>query len=283
MQLTLMKMSGAAIALACLLGATACVEDTIAAQPVGPFGSAGYVLAKDWDFKSRIRDIQTLRSEFHTRYVYANGTLDHLNDEWSRYRDNNNHVFTPNGLALVARSSAAVAAPGAVESGMLRSQWSGTYGLIEAKVKVPRGLGLWPAFWLNPQDARWPPEIDIMEIVNNGRDTTRYSFHFVHGNATQTSVRRSLLDNLQRYTPGVDYADGFHVFSVEWTPDIVRHFVDGLLVVERAYRWRHDDGGDAGPAHVLINLAVGGQWPGPPAADSLPARLEIEYIRVFRR
>jgi hypothetical protein len=59
--------------------------------------------------------------------------------------------------------------------------------------------------------------------------------------------------------------------------------VDGVLVVDRAYRWQHDDGKDGGPAHVLVNLAVGGKWPGPPAAQSLPAHLHVEYIRVWQR
>jgi glycosyltransferase involved in cell wall biosynthesis len=260
------------------------------AVPVAPHGfqkEAGYRLVKNWDFRTSIRDAASLRREFHTRYVYESGALDHLNDEWSRYRDSDNHVFTPQGLALVARAEGELS-PGKIGSGMLRSRWTGQYGVFEIRVKAPAGPGLWPAFWLNPQDQSWPPEIDIMEIVDNGRDTTRRSFHFLHGRSVKLSSRGSdkdvsKLNREHAYEPGIDYSEGYHVFSAEWTPERVRHLVDGVCVADRAYRWQHDDGKDGGPAHVLVNLAVGGKWPGPPAAKSLPAHLHIEYIRVWQR
>jgi beta-glucanase (GH16 family) len=249
--------------------------------PVGLSPGSGYRLVKDWDFTSAIQDQQGLRHEFHTRYIYDGGRLDHLNDEWSRYRDQENHVFTPEGLALVARAVSGAPAPGAVNSGMLRSRWAGKYGVFEVRMKVPPGRGLWPAFWLNPQDQTWPPEIDVVEIVNNGRDTTRHSFHFLHPEGGEGKTR---LNGRQAYSPGVDYADGFHVFSVEWTAYRVRHLVDGTVVADRPFLWRHKDGSDGGPAHVLVNLAVGGKWPGPPQADTVfPARLVIAYIRVWQR
>lgn len=249
--------------------------------PVGFPAESGYRLVKDWDFASIIRDDAALRREFWTRYVYAGGSLDHLNDEWSRYCDRDTHVFTPDGLGLVARVPSGKPAPGAVESGMLRSRWNGEYGVFEIRMRVPRGRGLWPAFWLNPQDGAWPPEIDVVEIVDNGRDSTRQSFHFLHPDAGPGATQ---LDGHHAFSPGVDYADGFHVFAVEWTRDRVRHLVDGRVVADRAFQWRHPDGRDGGPAHVLVNLAVGGTWPGPPAADTMfPARLDIDYIRVWQR
>jgi beta-glucanase (GH16 family) len=249
--------------------------------PVGFPEGAGYHLVKDWNFASAIRDEAALRQEFYTRYIYADGALDHLNDEWSRYRDRDNHVFTSDGLALVARVPGGAPAPGAVESGMLRSRWNGEYGVFEIRMRVPPGRGLFPAFWLNPQDKTWPPEIDVVEIVNNGRDTTRQSFHFLHPEGGPGPTE---LDGRHRFSPGVDYADGFHVFAVEWTSDRVRHLVDGRVVADRPFQWRHKDGRDGGPAHVLVNLAVGGKWPGPPREETVfPAKLDIDYIRVWQR
>jgi glycosyltransferase involved in cell wall biosynthesis len=251
--------------------------------PLGVPEAHGYRLLHDWDFRRRIRDEASLRALFHTRYIYDGGKQDHLNDEWSRYRDHDNHVFTPEGLALVAQAKGEPRR-GHVESGMLRSRWSGQYGVFEIRTKVPAGRGLWPAFWLNPEDGIWPPEIDVLEVVDNGRDTTRRSFHFLHGvGAPKQNPPASRLNGDHAYEPGLDYAGGFHVFAVEWTPERVRHIVDGVTVVDRAFRWLHDDGKDAGPAHVLVNLAVGGNWPGPPEPRSLPARLLIEYIRVWQR
>lgn len=259
------------------------VAASVPSQPVAPVRESGYRLVKNWDFKTLIRDEAALRKEFFTRYIFANGTLDHVNDEWSRYRDNDNHVFTDAGLSLVARAPGELK-PGKVESGMLRSRWSGQYGVYEIRMKAPPGRGTWPAFWLNPQDQTWPPEIDVVEIVNNGDGGTRRSFHFLHGVGTKNAaVRTSKLDKLKSYVPGTDFAEQFHVFSVEWTPDSVRHYVDGVLVTDRDYRWVHNNGQDAGAAHVLVNLAIGGNWPGSPNAASLPASLEIDYIRVWQR
>ena len=92
------------------------------------------------------------------------------------------------------------------------------------------------------------------------------------------------LDQRHTYAPGIDYSRSFHVFTVEWIPERVRHFVDGTLIADREFSWVHDNGSDGGPAHVLVNLAVGGQWPGPPDTTSgLPASLDIQYIRVWQR
>jgi len=251
--------------------------------PVGIAAKRGYKLAKNWDFTAQIRDEAKLRSEFQTRYIYANGTLDHLNDEWTRYRDNDNHVFSTDGLSLVARVKGALA-PAGLESGMLRSRWSGRYGVFEICMRAPAGRGLWPAFWLNPEDGRWPPEIDVVEIVNDHGSVPDRSFHFLHGKGESAETPRvSLLDRWGAYPGKVDYSREFHAFSVEWTSTRVRHLVDGVVVADRAFRWVHDDGSDAGGAHVLVNLAAGGAWAGPPTEGAVfPASLLIAFMRVWQ-
>jgi beta-glucanase (GH16 family) len=95
--------------------------------------------------------------------------------------------------------------------------------------------------------------------------------------------RLSALGKDGAYAAHVDFSRDFHVFAVEWTPERVRHLVDGVTVADRAFRWVHDDGKDAGPAHVLVNLAVGGKWPGPPDAAALPAELVVAFIRVWQK
>jgi len=275
-----------AVALGILLsptGAQTAPPAPAAAVPTpGPITGKGYKLVKNWDFGKTVTTREQMREEFFTRYIYENGKLDKLNDEWERYRDNDNHVFDGKSLKLTARVVGGLK-DGGIESGMLRSKWTGKYGYFEARVKVPRGRGMWPAFWINPQ-AGWPPEIDVLEIVNNGRDTTRNSFHIVHGKATESATLETKLDRWSSYRPGFDFADDFHTFAVEWTPDTVTHFVDDVPVVKRRYLWRHDDGTDGGPAHVLINLAVGGKWPGPPEKESdFPAELAVQYIRVWQQ
>jgi beta-glucanase (GH16 family) len=252
-----------------------------------PIAEKGYHLVKNWDFGSTIATKEQLTAEFYTRYVYGNGTCNHFNDEWQRFRDNNNHVFKDQVLNLTARvTGTAGLKNGAIESGMIRSKWTGKYGYYECCLKVPRGRGMWPAFWLNPQDGQWPPEIDILEVVNSGRnsETTRDSYHYLHNRKDPPVTLSSKLNKLNAYTPGFDYADGFHTFSVEWTPDNVTHYVDGVEVVSRRFHWTHDNGKDGGPAHVLLNLAVGGKWPGDPqSVADFPAELAVKYIRVWQQ
>lgn len=249
-----------------------------------PIAGNRYTLVKNWTFGVNVNNLQQLREEFFTRYVYSNGTLDTLNDEWEVYRDNNNHVITPTGLDLVARVPTTLTR-GKIESGMLRSKWTGKYGYFEARIKVPKGRGMWPAFWLNPQDGRWPPEIDILEIVNNGRDTPRNSFHFVHsGNGKSYPVDFRLVDRWGAYWPGFDYSEGFHTFAVLWEANRARHYVDGKLILDQRFDWLHSDGSDAGPAHILLNLAVGGSWPGAPTTIAdFPARMSIQFLRVWQK
>jgi beta-glucanase (GH16 family) len=252
-----------------------------------PIRGAGYELVKNWDFGRTIETLEELRAEFHTRYVYEGGRLDTLpgNAEWQRYRDNDNHRLVGDDLQLVAHLRGGMK-DGGIESGLLRSKWTGKYGYYEIRMKVPPGRGMWPAFWLNPEDQLWPPEIDVVEIVNNGRDDTRNSFHNVHpGTRGQKAPKLySRLDRWGSWRPGIDYKDGYHRFAAEWTPEVVRHFVDDVLVAERRFRWVHDDGRDAGPAHVLVNLAVGGKWPEAPQSEAdFPAILHVDWVRVWQK
>jgi hypothetical protein len=279
---------GPVLVIAALLfaGGIGAAKDAGPPQVPAPIRGKGYTLVKNWDFGATVGTSADLHGEFYTRLIYDGGRLDHLagNGEWQRYADDGNHRIEGGILKLVAKLHGGLR-DGGIESGLLRSKWTGKYGYYEIRMKVPPGRGLWPAFWLNPEDAKWPPEIDVVEIVNNGRDTTRNSFHHLHpSQGREAPAASTKLDQWGSYRPDFDYKDGFHVFAVEWTPEIVRHFVDGVLVAERRFTWTHDDGSDAGPAHVLVNLAVGGKWPEAPQSNAdFPAALEIDYIRVWQR
>lgn len=253
------------------------------AAPTEPavLAGKGYHLVKDWDFAANMRTLDDLHQEFYTRYTSDNGTKDHLNDEWQVYRDHDNHAISKGALHLIARVLTKELKVGAIESGMIRSKWEGAYGYYEARMKLPRGRGMWPAFWFSNE--YWPPEVDVVEVVNNGVDTTRNSYHALHGKFIGKTVS-SLLNDRSTYVPGFDYADGFHTFAVEWTPTAVKHYVDNVLVVEREFEWRHDNGEAGHPAPVVVNLAVGGSWPGAPTSlNEFPASLDVAYIRVWQR
>ncbi|CAN5644024.1 hypothetical protein BH09VER1_BH09VER1_16250 [soil metagenome] len=251
--------------------------------PPPPIANKGYHLVENWDFSNAITNKEKLHEEFFTRYIYNNGTLDKLGNEWERYRDNDNHVFGDGSLKLTARIVGGLK-PGGIESGMLRSKWTGQYGYFECRMKVPRGRGMWPAFWLNPEDGHWPPEIDVVEVVNNGRDTTKNSFHILHNKFEPPVDITTKLNEWKSYRPGFDYAEDFHTFAVEWTPDTVTHYVDNEPIATRKFHWTHTDGSKGGPAHVLVNLGVGGDWPGAPQSTAdFPAELAVKYIRVWQK
>jgi beta-glucanase (GH16 family) len=236
-------------------------------------------MVRNWHFGHTIRTREDIHREFFTRFSYENNGLDHFNDEWQRYRDNDNHMITQAGLRLVARLRGGLV-PGGVESGMIRSRYTQQFGYFEARLKVPRVRGAWMSFWLIPATGRVPPEIDIAEIVDNGREKTDRSYHILHGMVGTT--RSSLLDHNGGYTAGWDFADDFHSFAIEWTPRGVRHFVDDLLVGDRDFAWMHSDKSPPGRAELILNLAIGGAWPGAPTdASAFPAFLDVDYLRIY--
>ncbi|MEP6667873.1 MAG: glycoside hydrolase family 16 protein [Chthoniobacter sp.] len=160
----------------------------------------------------------------------------------------------------------------AYTSGMVAShdKFSQHYGWFETRVKLPHGRGLWPAFWLLPESRQWPPEIDIMEHKGSLLNHVWLTVH-----RPQPNTWRPKSDG-QEWT-GPDFTADFHTFAVDWRPDRVAWFVDGIE--------RHQSRADAdfGPMYVILNLAVGGQWDGNPDGDTpFPATMEIDYVRVYR-
>lgn len=236
------------------------------------------------------------RSKWFTRFIYAGETLDRLNDEKQRYRDNDNHIVANGVLNLVARKVSSTDPDGInYESGMIRSDWTSLYGYYEARVKMPGGLGVWPAFWLNSDvgsDGRlgWPPEIDIFEFVNNGVDDKLNMLHSNVVNQTGLTSTLSYSDaafntNWSDYVAPFNFNEGWHTIGAQWDADNVTVFVDGLRIYTRSYKWNYNDGTLAGPAHILLNFAIGGSWAGRYGIDdsAFPQALQIDWVRAYRR
>jgi beta-glucanase (GH16 family) len=158
-----------------------------------------------------------------------------------------------------------------------------TYGRYEARILIPRGQGIWPAFWMLGVDAGkqgWPRsgEIDIME--NIGKEP-----NLVHGTLHGPGYAGANAFGRPQALKEGSYADDWHVFAVEWEPGEIRWYRDGILY--HTARPDNVPGGDwvfEQPFYVLLNLAVGGAWPGnPDAATVLPQRMLVDYVRVYRR
>ena len=158
-----------------------------------------------------------------------------------------------------------------------------TYGRIEARIKIPRGQGIWPAFWMLGGDigsVGWPQsgEIDIME--NIGREPA-VAHGTLHGPGYSGAGGIGRADTLSSGA----YADDFHVFSVEWQPNEIRWYVDGRQYhrmtpadLPSGTKWVYDH-----PFFLLLNVAVGGGWPGDPDASStFPQQMIVDYVRAYR-
>jgi len=156
------------------------------------------------------------------------------------------------------------------------------YGYIEASIKLPKGKGTWPAFWMMPVNFKsWPAdgEIDIMEEVGYHPDYVSSSLHanaHVHSNGTQVTH--------EMYCKG---AEGeFHTYAIEWTAQNITTYVDGKVQLSYNNRglgrddWPYDD-----PFYVIFNLAWGGDWGGAQGVDesALPVTMEVDYVRVFQK
>jgi beta-glucanase (GH16 family) len=161
-----------------------------------------------------------------------------------------------------------------------------TYGRFEARIKIPEGQGIWPAFWMLGQDipsAGWPKcgEIDIMENIGKEPGTIHGSLH-----GPSTVAPTSDLTSIFTLPAGQNFAADFHLYAVEWEPDTVRFYVDSNL-----YATFHSSDWPAGgkwvfdhPFFIILNLAVGGDWPGSPdAATKFPQSMLVDYVRVYTK
>jgi beta-glucanase (GH16 family) len=239
-------------------------------------------------------------TKWWTRTLHNGGTLDHYNDEAQRYRENGNHPVGGGILKLVANPPNA-AHPNHWESGMIRAKTKfGKYGYYETRVKMPRGLGVWPAFWLSPEDQKWGGEIDMFEFVNNG--TPADNINTIHTGAVATPTAQNTWPGPQKlrylethpsynsrwtyWTAPFNFPDAYHVIGCLWdTDDTVTIWIDGVMIVKYQYLWVHQNGADAGWASLMLNLVIGGsKWAGKNGVDtSEPQILEVDYVRVYQR
>jgi beta-glucanase (GH16 family) len=145
-----------------------------------------------------------------------------------------------------------------------------TYGYAEIRARVPAGTGLWPAFWLLPVDHQSRPEIDVVELLGDETDVLRMHFHF-----RDDGERRSVGTDRDV----ADLAGGWHTYGLDWSPDHLVWYLDGAAV------WRFDEARHVPdqPMYLILNLAVGGDYPGPPDETTrFPATFEIDYVRVWK-
>jgi len=159
------------------------------------------------------------------------------------------------------------------------------YGRFEARIQIPKGQGMWPAFWMlgnNIDTAGWPAcgETDIMENIGKEPSIVHGTLH-ARGYPPEGYTAAYTLRN------GQNFADDFHIFAAEWEPQQIRLYVDGTLYATDTQSaspapasWPFD----GQPFFMLLNLAVGGKWPGDPDSTTrFPQQMLVDYVRVYQK
>ena len=157
-------------------------------------------------------------------------------------------------------------------SGLLttKASFSQMYGLFEIRAKLPKGKGLWPAFWLLPENRAWPPELDVLEVLGDNMRKLYVSWHSNVGG-------KHTADSKAIEVP--DMSADFHTYSVVWEKDTLMWFFDDVQVASRSTPEDFHL-----PMYMLINLAVGGGWPGSPdKTTQFPAKYTIDWVRAYAR
>jgi beta-glucanase (GH16 family) len=221
------------------------------------------------------------------RWVFETGGNGFGNNELEFYTDRKeNAALDGHGmLVITARKESYMGRD--YTSARLKTQgkFEHTYGRYEARIRIPKGQGIWPAFWMLGNDigsASWPAcgEIDIME--NIGKEPTT-----VHGTIHGPGYSGGGGLGVPSMLPGnAPFADDFHLYAIEWTEDAVRWFVDDTMYgmkqksdLPNGAKWVYDH-----PFFLLLNVAVGGQWPGEPNdTTQFPQTMTIDFVRVYDR
>lgn len=244
---------------------------------------AGWTLAWADEFEGETLDPQKWR-----RQVERAGRF---NDEWQRYTDSTNNSYVEDGcLVIRALHDGSEHGMGSYTSARVHSlpENGFQYGRVAARIQLPYGQGVWPAFWMlganideNGGDTPWPKtgEIDILEMYgsrDNGVVEANIHYEGLPGrHASMGSVATKLANGW--------FADNFHVFELEWDETTLKWFVDGeqyastSITGDRFTEFHH-------PFFMLLNIALGGRAAGPVNDDTpFPVYMYVDWVRVYEK
>ncbi len=227
-----------------------------------------------------------------SKWTYDIGGNGWGNNELEYYTNRTQNAQIMGGnLVITAQQEAYAGADGVTRnytSARLKTQrlFSQAYGRFEARIKIPAGQGMWPAFWMLGNDITsvgWPKcgEIDIMENIGKEPGTVHGSLH-----GPSTSAPTSDLSAPFSLPAGQNFAGDFHLYAVEWEPGTIRFYVDtNLYATFTSSQW---PAGGAWvfdhPFFIILNVAVGGNWPGSPDSTTVfPQQMLVDYVRVYTK
>jgi len=218
-----------------------------------------------------------------SKWTYDLGGGGWGNQELEVYTDLRENSFLDGKGNLVIRAQRSRS--GGYTSARLKTKgkFSTTFGKIETRIQLPYGQGIWPAFWMLGSDIDsigWPAcgEIDLMENIGREPLLNHGSLHGPGYPAEGITARYELPDHRP-------YHEAFHVFTLEWASDRIEFFVDGVRYesvaagsIPAKAKWVFDH-----PFFILLNVAVGGDWPGNPNGSTVfPQEMLVDYVRVWK-
>ncbi len=224
------------------------------------------------------------------KWNYDLGNHQWANRELQAYTDRPANVYVKNGR-LIIRAIKEKDGEREYTSARLvtygKASWQ--YGLFEFRVKLPKGIGSWPAVWMLADSIRtgnpWPRcgEIDIIEHCGRWKDQLLFSLHSAKHNHTRKDTKQYVTSV---ECPGV--TEDFHDYAMEWTPEYIEFYVDG---VSKCHYRKTDDAQDQTeeawpfdqPFYLIFNIAVGGSLGGEVKEEDLPFLMEVEHVRVYQK
>lgn len=246
--------------------------------PTSPMTYPGMTLVWNDEFSGAALNLNDWNQEI------GNGSGGWGNNELEYYTNSTKNTFVSNGNLIIEARKESISGFN-YSSGRMTTQnkKNFTFGRIDIRAKLPVGKGIWPALWMlgaNINTVGWPAcgEIDIMELIGTFPSRTHGTMHWKPVVGTNTSKGAEF--NL----PGGNFSQQFHVFSIIWTTDTIKWLVDDQLFLTNTKA----DVGAANypfnaPEFFIFNVAVGGNWPGPPDGTTVfPQRMFVDYVRVFQ-
>jgi len=204
------------------------------------------------------------------------------NNELQYYTDRSQNVAVQNGYLIITAEKENFEEASYTSARILsKGLFEQAYGRFEARIKLPWGQGIWPAFWLLGGDIdtnNWPNcgEIDIMEYRGQNPTTVLGTVHGP-GYSGGESISKSYSLTNDRFDTG------FHVFGIEWTPDYINYYVDDVLYNQITPEDVTGEWVFNKPFFIIINLAVGGSFVGSPNAETVfPQTMLVDYVRVYQ-
>jgi beta-glucanase (GH16 family) len=248
--------------------------------------AAEQVIEKNWQFETTPMwqdDFNTGTAVDATKWSFETGGNGWGNNELQYYTNGNNASISGGNLIIAAKKELLQNRDYTSTRMVTKGKGDWLYGRFEIKAKLPKGRGTWPAIWMLSSDnayGTWPSsgEIDIMEHVGYQQDNIYCSIHtsaYNHTRGTQKTTTKFIAGS----------TDDFHVYRIDWTPYAVRGFIDGISYFEFL---NNNTGFTAWPFnkpfHLLLNVAVGGDWGGVQGVDNsiFPTTMQVDYVKVYK-